>query len=430
MDLGFSWGGAGRHKPPTPPPQQDPNPPPALDRKRRIDRILVPGPFEAFISQAYTTFLANSDHKALVVQLSPKTTVPVNKRKRCPVGFLKEEKLVEGLKLALADLPGSDLDWWQAAVGLVTKKAIQYEVADRSGPPPQAKALVCRSSTHFVPEEAMAFLAAKGLRPSSADAAYSVLVSLAEKECTDRSGMLVIEQLRSTLADPFEDKPFRKKQEVWRLVKQLQCKRKLLSLRNKFGVILPDAASMAEEIATYWQQTMSVKGEPPPKCAGYLADFFSKYNIPNLSRALIKPLSLDLVLAALDTLNKSASPGSDGVPSSVYSAFRDAFAPRMLSIFEASLARGSIDPDWVLALLNPIPKGPGIVQVSDLRPLVLQNTCLKWFTSILSLQLHDLILAITPLEQKGSIKGRFIFDHLWNAFGSWDSCSQGLFLPY
>ena len=136
---GWTWGFPGGGQEGTshqPPPQQDPNPPPGLDRKRRIDRILVPGPFGAFISQAYTTFLANSDHKALVVQLSPKTTVPVNKRKRCPVGFLKEEKLVEGLKLALADLPGSDLDWRQAVVGLVTKKDIQYEVVDRSGPPP------------------------------------------------------------------------------------------------------------------------------------------------------------------------------------------------------------------------------------------------------------------------------------------------------
>jgi len=49
---------------------------------------------------------------------------------------------------------------------------------------------------------------------------------------------------------------------------------------------------------------------------------------------------------------------------------------------------------------------------------VLQNTCLKHFTAILALQLHNLVAAITPLQQKGCIKGRFIFDHLWGTFGT------------
>ena len=57
---------------------------------------------------------------------------------------------------------------------------------------------------------------------------------------------------------------------------------------------------------------------------------------------------------------------------------------------------------------------------------MLQNTCLKWFTAIVALQLQDLIMAITPLQQKGCVQGRFIFDHLWDAFGSWQSMSGGL----
>ena len=239
----------------------DPNTTPPVDRKRRIDRVLIPAPFEALVLQAYTTFLANSDHKALVVQLTPKTTIPTNTRKRCPIGSLKDEEVVERLKLSLAEIPGTDLDWWKEALALITRQAIRYEVSNRSSLPLVAKALVCLSSAHSVPPEAMAFLASKGLRPSTTAAAYSFLVSLAERECTDRSGMLVLEQLKSTLADPFESKPFRKKHKVWRLIKQLQCKRKLLSLRNKFGVTLPDAASMAEEIPTFWQETMSIKVE-------------------------------------------------------------------------------------------------------------------------------------------------------------------------
>ena len=87
----------------------------------------------------------------------------------------------------------------------------------------------------------------------------------------------------------------------------------------------------------------------------------------------------------------------------------------MLDIFHQAVAAGRIDDSWVVALLNPIPKVPGVVAVNELRPLVLQNTCLKWFTAIVALQLQDLSMAITPLHQNGCVKERFVCDHLWGA---------------
>ena len=90
---------------------------------------------------------------------------------------------------------------------------------------------------------------------------------------------------------------------------------------------------------------------------------------------------------------------------------------------------GCIDDSWTTALLHPMLKIPGIVPVTELHTVVLQNMCLKWFTAILVLQLQDLVLAVAPLQQKGCVKRRFIiiFDHLWDAFGSWHCMSGGLF---
>ena len=78
----------------------------------------------------------------------------------------------------------------------------------------------------------------------------------------------------------------------------------------------------------------------------------------------------------------------------------------MLDIFHQAVAAGRIDDSWVVALLNPIPKVPGVVAIIELRPLVLQNRCSKWFTAIVGLQLQYLIIALTPLQQKGCVKGR------------------------
>ena len=92
------------------------------------------------------------------------------------------------------------------------------------------------------------------------------------------------------------------------------------------------------------------------------------------------------------------------------------------------LSNRDIPQHWSLALLNPIPKVAGVPHSKDLRPLVLQNTCLKWITGIISLQLSDVVAQITPPQQKGFIRGRFMYDHLYDAFGGWSGLKEGCFL--
>jgi len=165
--------------------------------------------------------------------------------------------------------------------------------------------------------------------------------------------------------------------------------RKSLAIRNKFGVPLPDAGAIAKEITGFWQDIMSVKGVGIDRCKSYLGDFFGTKDWASFASALVKRVDIHLVLAALESLSETSSPGIDGVSASIYWTFRDAFAPQMLHIFVAAMSTGTIPEHWTLALLNLIPKVPGIGTVSDWRPLVLQNTCLKWFTAIIVLQLQD-----------------------------------------
>ena len=82
-----------------------------------------------------------------------------------------------------------------------------------------------------------------------------------------------------------------------------------------------------------------------------------------------------------------------------------------------------------MALFNPIPKARGIVEAEELRPLVLQNTCHKWVAAIIGLRLKDLLTALTPNYQKGFIRGRFIFEHLWEATSPGSALPNGLFCP-
>ena len=47
---------------------------------------------------------------------------------------------------------------------------------------------------------------------------------------------------------------------------------------------------------------------------------------------------------------------------------------------------------------------------------------------VLYSMLKDLIHFLTPSEQKGFMKNRFIFEHIWEARGAWDGMEEGVFV--
>ena len=90
-----------------------------------------------------------------------------------------------------------------------------------------------------------------------------------------------------------------------------------------------------------------------------------------MAKVPIKSLTKDLVHAALSNLNAIWSPGFDGIPCAVYTAFAGAFVRVMLDIISAFCTSETISDSWSLALLNVIPKARGTVTVRDLQPLIL-----------------------------------------------------------
>ena len=206
-------------------------------------------------------------------------------------------------------------------------------------------------------------------------------------------------------------------------------KRQLHTLRSKTGQVLPDSESIAQELLGFWSDKMSVSGLSSPQATEYLRSFFKGKPLADMAKLLICPASADLVHAALDALSATSSPGIDGFTGAIYKCFSGHFVPFMHQIYQTLLDNPTLPETWSIALLNPIPKTVGLPGVQDLRPLVLQNFCNKWVANIVALQLQDFIAAITPIEQKGFIKGRKIYDNLWQAFGTFAETPQGIFCP-
>ena len=133
---------------------------------------------------------------------------------------------------------------------------------------------------------------------------------------------------------------------------------------------------------------MNNGGAPEEACSTYLKKVFGKRDLTVIFRALFKPMSKELALKALDTLQPSASPCLDGFTIQIYKAFKDVFAPKLVEVIEQFLTTGNVPQSWSLALLNPIPKVATTPEAKDLRPLVLQNTGLKWIPSRIAFGYH------------------------------------------
>ena len=205
--------------------------------------------------------------------LAPNFSTQTVKRKRCPTTFLSDEDVADKIQSNLEEISLAGYSGWSEAI---RQGAYRYELDHRETGYTELQVLVHESSLRWLPPAAWGFLKSKGPTPKTASSAYSLLVSYEAAESLDSTGGKVLAKLKLALADPFESEIRQKRQDVPRLVKQLQHKRRLLSLRDRYGVILPDAPAIAKEITDVWSGTMASTGASPTECKLYLQQFFGK----------------------------------------------------------------------------------------------------------------------------------------------------------
>ena len=59
---------------------------------------------EGSLAQAYTTFVAKADHRAVVADLAPPVCVHGTPHWKCPLGFLQSTIVVDTIKQKLSDI--------------------------------------------------------------------------------------------------------------------------------------------------------------------------------------------------------------------------------------------------------------------------------------------------------------------------------------
>ena len=83
--------------------------------------ILILSPCQAHLLKCHTRFVANSNHKAIVVQRALGVQGHQTKRHRCPTSFLKHEDTTDSLPAALSKVQSEGDEWWFATQDYIHK---------------------------------------------------------------------------------------------------------------------------------------------------------------------------------------------------------------------------------------------------------------------------------------------------------------------
>ena len=229
--------------------------------------------FVSVLRECYPCFLASCDHRAVVFSLLS-ASCDQQRRKRCLVSFLQSQETVDDIQAQLSSLQTSGFAQWADSQDLIRRQALAYERTHCCTGYTEVQILLRESTSHKLAPGGHDFLLSKGYDIPDPHVAYRVLAAMAEKADEDRTGQLVLDKLKTTISDPWASQPWRRKQEIWRLTRQLQVKRQLHTLRSKTGQVLPDPESIAQELLGFWSDKMSVSGLSSPQVTEYLRSFF------------------------------------------------------------------------------------------------------------------------------------------------------------
>ena len=103
-----------------------------------------------------------------------------------------------------------------------------------------------------------------------------------------------------------------RRDEFYRLMRELQERRKLQQLVSRAGTAVHRAKAVAKELVEHWDQVSTPTGGTEEECVAYLKALGVEQRLRKAGRLLFKQPSLDMVHEGLKRLNSNSSPGLDG----------------------------------------------------------------------------------------------------------------------
>ena len=133
----------------------------------------------------------------------------------------------------------------------------------------QVLRFVLNCSPHSVSQTAYGFLQEQGYCPQNHQQAYTLLVAGYEQFRSDKARDQILGELEPLLTGEHEN--FRERRNrVYKLMRELQVRKRLQNLRTSAGVMLTKATTIACEMARHWDGISMAQGKSVPECTAYI----------------------------------------------------------------------------------------------------------------------------------------------------------------
>ena len=151
---------------------------------------------------------------------------------------------------------------------------------------------------------------------------------------------------------------------------------------------------------------------------------------PLKANSLIHLITQEELATAISHSPNGKAPGPDGIPSEFYKHYMDIIIPPMLKLFNEILIFGKCAPvSWAQSKCILIPKKTeGLDQLSNWRPITLENCDLKIFSRILADRTQRVVDKLIGKEQTGFISGRRIHHSVLSIETAINSGQNGSYL--
>ena len=173
----------------------------------------------------------------------------------------------------------------------------------------QALRLLHVSTRDSVTPAAYQFLSSLGIEATEAATAYTLLVGVYEKAQRDRTGLETLSKLKGVIASrETSGDPRTRRNELHRLMRELQERKKLQQLVSRIGTAVRGAKAVAKELVEHWDRVSTPTGATEEECVSmaYLKALGVEHRLRKAGRLLFKQLSMDIVHEGLKRLTATA----------------------------------------------------------------------------------------------------------------------------
>ena len=183
------------------------------------------------------------------------------------------------------------------------------------------------------------------------------MVGVYEKAQRDRTGMETFSKLKGVIMTGETSGDLRtQRNELYRLMRELQERKKLQQLVSRTGSAIRGAKAVAKELVDHWDKVSTPTGSTEEECVAYLKSLGVEQRLRKAGRLLFKQLSPDIVHEGLKRLNSNSSPGLDGFSAKFFKRFSGIFEPQMYESLKRFLDVGKMPETWTSGVVTMIPK--------------------------------------------------------------------------